>query len=90
MCVIMCEPGGAIGLCMKLYSPCNAVCADIFGDMFDGRSKLRVRTSCGMRRHHRCIGKAGGRDDNPAMKWSLKVCMALSATFARWLCGGTN
>lgn len=44
----------------------------------------------GMSLSHRCIGKAGLQLESPAMKWFLKVLMALSTAFLQWMYNGAS
>ena len=49
-----------------------------------------VKKTSGSNLSHSVIGKSGCRELNPALKWFLNVCIALSARLAIWLCGGTS
>ena len=53
----------------------------MFGFLRDGRSKLRVKTDCGINLSHKCIGNVGSTEQSPVMKWFFHVLMALSAAF---------
>ena len=44
----------------------------------------------GIIRHHRCRGFYGGNVSIPAMKWSLNVLMAFSASFLSFIFGGMS
>lgn len=46
--------------------------------------------ACGINLLHIAAGQFGSIVQNPAMRWFLKVWIALSAAFTRWLCGSTN
>jgi len=72
-------PSGAIGVLLKSNWPCNSSYAVLFGFCRDVRSMLSVICACGRNSSHSWIGKSMSTVASPAMKWCLKVWMALSA-----------
>ena len=62
------HPGGASGVLLKSNAPLSCAYTNSLGLIFDGRSKFNVMVAWSMRRHHRCIGKSGGKLESPAMK----------------------
>jgi hypothetical protein len=64
--------------------------ADTVGATLDWRSKFSVSTVCGNSLSHRFIGKFSATPARIALKWLLKVWIALSARFLRRLSGGTS
>jgi hypothetical protein len=68
----------------------TCACADNCGLILDPRRMLSVSNACGRSLSHKCSGNIGSHDANPAIKWFLNVCIALSAALRRWMCGGTN
>ena len=83
-------PGGANGVFRWSNSPNKYAQADSFIFTLAALRRFSVNTHCGNKRSYSCIGKFGSTVTNPALKWFLKVWIALSALFARWICGGTN
>ena len=55
----------------------------MFGLVRDVRNRLRVMVTCGRRRSHSWDGYMGPVEQRPAIKWSLKVWMALLEAFRR-------
>ena len=51
---------------------------------------LKVMKDCGSSLSHLLLGKYGYKDDEPGLKFTLKFCVALSAIFAQYECGGTS
>lgn len=76
-------PGGARGDLLKLWIPLSKVSADKRGFILEGRNILRVQMHCGRRQHHRCNEKDLSMLASPAMRWSLKVPIALSVALQR-------
>jgi hypothetical protein len=83
-------PGGASGVRLKSKSPCTCAYAERCAWRRLDRSRLRVCRACGRSRSHKFMGKSGGTELRPAMKWFLNVRMARSAAFRRCTCGGDN
>ena len=63
--------------------PSGCACAERRGFKRDGRNKFDVVVACSMRLSHRFIGNAGSVEHGPAIKWFLKVRIALSAALRR-------
>jgi hypothetical protein len=55
--------------------------AESFGLILDVRNMFNVMTACGNNLSHRCIGNDLSVVQCPAIKWSLKDLIALSAEF---------
>ena len=52
------------------------------------RNIFRVMVACEIRRYHSWVGYLGSVEHRPAIKWSLKAWMDLSAEFWQWIfCG---
>ena len=83
-------PGGARGVRVKSKVPSSWAYAESLGLRRQARRRLRVSSARGRRRHQFKRGKFGSVLARPAMKWFLKVRMARSEEFRRWICGGTS
>ena len=66
-------PGGAIGVLLKSKEPCMCACAESLGLTRLALSRFRVRSAWGISLSHRFIGKLGGVEQRPALKWFLNV-----------------
>ena len=62
----------------------------MLGFMQDCGSKLIVRMACGISRHQRWSEKSFWVMESPTMKFPLKVLIARSADFLRWMWGGNS
>ena len=82
--------GGAHGWRLKLCAPSRQCLADIFGCTLDVRSIFSESWACLISLHHNIVGKFLSPMLMPAMKWFLKVWIARSTAFARWLFGSTS
>ena len=80
-CIIICVPGGGIGVVMWFNSPWSWAYPDNFGFMHNFWSKLSLRLTCGRSQHHRCSGNSVWVLANPEIKCSLKFRMARSTEF---------
>ena len=58
--------------------------------MRDGRNKFNVISACGSNLSHRFSGNFSGKEQRPAMKWFLNVCISRSAMFRRCEPVGVN
>ena len=67
------DPGGAMGVVVKMKFPKSMDFADMFGFSVDGRKRLSVMRSCESNEDQRCIGKSFGREHKPEIKWFLNV-----------------
>ena len=65
-------------------------CAESLGLTLKPRSRFRVWSAWGSSLSHRFIGKLGGVEHRPAMKWFLNVWIALSALLRRWRPDGVS
>ena len=72
-------PDGARGALLKLNSPSNITYADSLGSFLDACIRLSGRSACVNSSHHNCIGNNLLTVQMLAMKWFLKVWIALSA-----------
>ena len=54
------------------------VWADMFGCIYDGRSRFNVVKAWGKNLSHKFKGKFGFMEQSPAIKWFLNVWMARS------------
>ena len=63
--------------------------ADSLGLTLEHRSMLRVSPIWKSTLSHSAIGKSGSHVARDANMWFLKVLIARSAAFWRWMCGGT-
>ena len=85
-CAMHLVPRGPGGVELKSKSPniwWNALSLGLIRDL---RSRLSVRTVCGMSWHQMCGGKSVSVPFRMEMKWALKVCVALSARFRLCMC----
>ena len=57
--------------------------------MLVGCSIFKVLSPCGSNLFHRCMGNVLSTPTKIALKWSLNVLIAFSATICRCICGGT-
>ena len=73
---------------MKLKAPLSCASAESRGLILDSRRRFKVRVDWERRQSQRCSGKTGSQLVIPAIKWSLKVCMARSVEFFRCSWGG--
>ena len=90
ICATILDPGETSGIDRKSNSPSKNVCAEMLGFVRDGRNMLIVRMDCAINRSHSNSGKDGSHVTSPAFKCDLKVWMALSAKFVRYLWGGAS
>ena len=79
--------GGAKEHQLKSCMPKMAAQADSLGFVLESHNIFRVMLFCGSRRSHSWAEYLGSVEQGPAIKWSLKVWMDLSAAFRRWICG---
>ncbi len=81
------QPSGARGYLFQSYGPFNALYTQMAGLICKAQSKLRVSCTWGAILSHNWIGKLASVVASTVMNASLKVWIALSAAFIRWLCG---
>ena len=74
----------------RKHSPCSCAHPESLGCMQDYWRKLSVRTACRIIWHQRWSGKSLWVLESYAMKCSLKVLIARSAEFLRWMWGRTS
>ena len=83
-------PGGASGVALKSKFPKMAAWAEREGLRLEDLTRLRVRTAWGRSLSYSAIGNFGSHVDKPAIRWFLKVLIALSAELCLCRCGGTS
>ncbi len=79
------HPSGARGYLFQSYGPLRASYANIDGFIRDARMRLSVSLTCGVSFTHSWRGNSLSVVASAAMKASLKVYIARSAAFTRWL-----
>ena len=89
-CTMTFVPGGENGVALKSNCPWSWACADRVGFIMDRLRRFNVTMAWGNWRHHKWRGKSLCVDTITEMKWFLKVCIALSASFYCCRCGGTS
>ena len=87
---IICVPGGVMGHLLKSKLPKRNAWEDNIGLIWELWRRLRMMNACGISLFHLLSGIFILQDDNPARKWFLKVWIARSAAFWRWMWGGTS
>ena len=76
-------PRGAIDVRLKSKSPSSTSNAALLGLVREARNKFKVISHCASNSHHSCSGKFLLTVASPAMKWFLKVWIALLAALTR-------
>ena len=89
-CMTILVPGGTSGVALKLKEPWIFACAESFGLILEPHRRLSDNILWGINLHHKCIGNSLWTLDKPAIKWFLKVWMALSDALRLWICTGTR
>ena len=89
-CMTILVPGGASVGALKSKEPWTCACAESFGFTLEPRSRLSDNMLWGINLNHKCIANSLWKLDKPAIKWFVKVWMALSIAFRLCICGGTS
>jgi hypothetical protein len=81
LCIWTAHSSGARGMALLSNWPWTYWCANTVGKAFDCLSKVKVRIVCGSNLPHSFTGNVSSNPCMIALKWFLKVWMALSARF---------
>ena len=83
-------PGGTRGVQLKSKAPLSFAFAESRGLILDGQKRFRVRVAWERRRSQGAGGKTGSQLVMPAIRWSLKFCMARTEEFVQCRWGGSS
>ena len=78
-CIIICDPGGVMGVDLKWNSPSTAAHTDSFGLSPWGQTMLTLKSHCSSDQHQYDTGKDGGSEAVIDLKHDLYVCTAFLA-----------
>ena len=87
LCINISDPGGAIGVASKWYSPSISAHDDSIGFCLHDLTTLTLQSICGRILHQYAIGNVGGNGSNVYLSHNLYIWMDHSDRFPRCILG---